>query len=168
VTVSRDLKFMQAEWAQDHKHDIDLIKARELAKCDLYERKAAENYARSEEDTTDEVKEQWNDEAPDADGKIQTKTRFHVRTVTEKHIASVEWSKEIRAWMELRAKILGYGNLEKVALTDPSGEKEYSGGATLEERATEIVALLNLAREREARKTADEPSCVDAAAGSAD
>ena len=39
-------------------------------------------------------------------------------------------------------------NLEKIALTDPTGEKEFSGGLTNEERAARLIALLEQARTR--------------------
>jgi hypothetical protein len=39
-------------------------------------------------------------------------------------------------------------NLNKLALTDPTGEKEFSSGLTEEERAARVVALLERARTR--------------------
>jgi hypothetical protein len=61
-------------------------------------------------------------------------------------------------------------NIDKLALTDPTGEKEFSGGLTDEERAERLVAILEQARTRRDRQAAAEgvSAAVDTTAWSAD
>jgi hypothetical protein len=68
-----------------------------------------------------------------------------------------------------RASLEGL-NIEKLALTDPTGEKEFSGGYSEPERLARIAALLDQARARRDGQaaSADPSTSVDTPAGPPD
>jgi len=146
-TVSRDLKALQKEWLEDTKIDFDKAKAREIAKIDNLERIYHVAWIRSCEDAETIRKKK---------AEVAGVERKEIVTTAKGQVGDPRFLTGVQWCIERRCKVLGIDAPTKIAPTDPTGEKEYTG-LTDEERNRRICALLGIKPEGEARSdTSDE------------
>lgn len=144
ATVSRDLTAVRKEWLASAVRDVGERKAEELARIDALELIALEAWKRSCKDaetlhagTTKGRTTKAGDPLPDL-----TKTYKTVKGQTgdPRFLERVSWC------IDRRCQLLGLDPPKKVAPTDPSGDNEYTGGLTHEERLARVLAVLEQAR----------------------
>jgi hypothetical protein len=171
--ISYDLKELQQRWLQSALIDFHERKMRELAKWDLLERTYQEAWERSCEHR--EIKSTEKTTSPKKmgeKGKCDAQERLKAAYRTEGRDGNVEFLKGIERCIHGRSKLLGL-LVDKVAPTDPSGEKPYEQpGLTEEEGLARIMALYDSVRARAAEKSAKAngggPPSVDSPAGPPD
>ena len=139
-TVTRDLKALQAEWIKSSLIDYDKAKAREIAKIDNLERIYHAAWRRSCEDA--ETVRKKKAEVGGVERKELVSTAKG-QSGDPRFLNGIQWC------IERRCKIMGIDAPTKVAPTDPTGRKEYTG-LTDEERNRRICALLGIVPEGEA------------------
>lgn len=131
MTVRRELKALIGEWQESAREDIAAVKARELRRLDEIEAETWAEWERSKRDYVKKVAENGGDK-----GGKKTKVE------TGGQCGDPRYLNVLVSIGERRAKILGMDAPQKVAPTDPSGEREYSSysDAEIEARIAELTA----------------------------
>jgi hypothetical protein len=140
-TANRDIRRVRILWKRESEQSIEKSRQESLAKLRALQQQALTEY--------DKVARQT---FKDRDGKEikGAKTR-----------GALQWLKFARECEQDIVALEGTRAPDKIAPTDPSGEKEYgSDSLTREQRIAEICALLDRARER-ADKAASQGSGGD-------
>jgi hypothetical protein len=132
-TVSRDLKVLNARWKEAGVRDLDAAKGRELDRIDLLEREAWEAWERSKSGQETTTTEQTTTPQGERSKAAFRKEEQHG---DPRYLDHVEW------WIEQRCRILGLHAPQKIAPTDPTGNKPYEPSLTDDQRAAAIVAIL--------------------------
>ena len=109
ATVSRDLKFLQAEWQEARINDIDERKRQELAKIDNLELEYWDAWRRSQKDAEVETVKVVN-------ATIETTNRTEGQTGDPRFLAGVQWC------INKRCELLGLDAPKNIDLTS-AGEK---------------------------------------------
>ena len=135
--ISYDIKRIQAEWLKSSLIDLNTVKAQELGKIDRLEREYWSAWIESKKDAEIFVERGKGADATEGDTTIET---VHTR---KGQVGDPRFLDGVNRCREQRCKIIGLYAPTKVAPTDPTGEKEFSG-LTDEERVKRIVALLAL------------------------
>jgi hypothetical protein len=130
MTVRRELKALVGEWQKNAAEDIAAVKARELRRLDAIEAETWSEWERSKQDYVKKVAEKG--------GKEGSKSKIE----TGGQCGDPRYLTVLVNIGERRAKILGMDAPQKVAPTDPSGEREYSSysDAEIEARIAELTA----------------------------
>jgi hypothetical protein len=130
MTVRRELKALVGEWQKSAAEDIAAVKARELRRLDAIEAETWSEWERSKKDYVKRVAEKG--------GKEGSKSKIE----TGGQCGDPRYLTVLVNLGERRAKILGMDAPQKVAPTDPSGEREYSSysDAEIEARIAELTA----------------------------
>jgi hypothetical protein len=135
--ITRDLEAVQEEWLRSSIQKLDAAKAKELARLDLVEREAWRGWERSEQDRQRTTKERIEAGGPAASGKKANQAgsnRAKVSVQTEGRLPENEYLRTVLTCVNKRCEILGINAPRKVAPTDPTGEQEYVGRPTIEQR----------------------------------
>jgi len=157
--ISYDLKTLQKRWQKSALVDIDAAKSKELARIDHLEREYWIAWERSCSMRVITTAEKRATEKADS---TKAGRREEQRDGNPAFLAG------IMQCIDRRCKIMGFDAPTKIAPTDPSGEKEYSGGLTVEQRANRVNELLDSARVRRDRPVDGEQPAMDTASRSAD
>lgn len=130
MTVRRELKALMGEWQVAAAEDIAAIKARDLQQLEEMERETWAEWERSKLD--------WQKRMAESDGKDGKKSKVE----TGGQCGDPRYMNVLLGIQERRAKILGIDAPQKVAPTDPSGEKPYTAmsDAELNQRIAELAA----------------------------
>lgn len=136
ATISRDLQAIQVEWLAKSVEAIEKKKAEELAKIDQLERTYWESWERSLEALKSKIvkgrKSQTGKRAQD----IEQTLKEEERVGDPRFLVGVQWC------IEKRMKIFGLEAPQKIAPTDPTGEKSYQL-MDENELAKRFMAILN-------------------------
>lgn len=116
MTVRRELKALVGEWQQNAAEDIAAVKARELRRLDEIETEAWAEWERSKKDWEKRMVEKGGGEG----GKDKSKIEKGGQCGDPRYL------NVLIGIGERRAKILGMDAPQKIAPTDPTGEREYS------------------------------------------
>ena len=146
TTISNDLKAIQAEWLESTIVDFDKARARELAKIDDLEREYWCGWQESTKDREIDIEES---QAGGKHGSLD-KTVHKV----EGQVGDPRFLQGVQSCIDRRCKLLGLDAPTKVAPTDPTGSKEYTGLPD-DERISRVVELLDRARTRRAEQPID-------------
>ncbi len=170
--ISYDLKTLQKRWAAASVRNIDTAKGEELARIDELERVYWDSWRKSqglikvksvdrEKIVLDELnKIHKGVQAAGVAGQdgeiVRTLVRTEKRVGEGKYLDGVQWC------INQRCKILGIAAPSKMALTDPSGEKEYgSDGLTDEAAIDRLAAVFNLGRARRDQAASGDNTATD-------
>jgi len=141
ATISRDLKAIQAIWADKAVEAIDQKKAEELAKIDKLERTYWEGWERSIEAFKAKIVKGKKSKAGQGAEDIEQTLKEEERVGDPRFLAGVQWC------IDKRLKLFGLEAPQKIAPTDPTGEKSYQimDDNELEKR---LVAIVNGSTEK--------------------
>jgi len=139
--VSRDLKAIQELWAEKATEAIDQKKAEELAKIDKLERTYWEGWERSIEAFKAKIVKGKKSKAGKGAEDIEQTLKEEERVGDPRFLAGVQWC------IDKRLKLFGLEAPQKIAPTDPTGEKPYQimDDNELEKR---LVAIVNGSAEK--------------------
>ncbi len=151
--IARDAGIIRARWRKAMIEDFDELQQAELGRLDWLEEQAIEGWIRSLQDGEKIVERLPRGEDEQADAN--PKTGFLKERTSYAQSGDPRFLEQIRKYSEDRRKILGLDAPVKVAPTDPTGTKEFSG-------ATPDELLARLEQIRAAR------SAITGRAGSGD
>jgi hypothetical protein len=166
-TITRDLMAIRRRWMQQAQDDFEAVIAKQLAKIDWMEDEATTAWLRSKA-----AREVSSGETVTGDtDRKKVAVRKEGQTGDDAYMRTIQWC------IEKRLEIRGFAPVKRVALTDPSGEKEFTGGGL--GRSSPVAALLVVAREAVDRlgggasqaiddRYGGQPAAVDPADGPAD
>jgi len=137
--VNRDLKSIQAEWAETRVEDLQLAKQKELAKLEQVEREAWQAWDRSQKDAVTEKRTAGEIEATTSkDGKPGESIELPVtktETTRAGQVGDPRYLDQVQKVVERRCKLLG---LDAPAKIQTTGEFQ-----TLEQILADIVAAVS-------------------------
>lgn len=134
--ISRDLQTIQQLWIEKSIQAIDQKKAEELAKIDRLERVYWESWERSILSFKSKIVKGKKSKAGQGAEDIEQTLKEEERVGDPRYLAGVQWC------IEKRMKIFGLEAPQKIAPTDPTGEKSYQL-MDESELAKRFVAILN-------------------------
>lgn len=123
ANIYRDLQILREQWRNEMVSNVDQRQAEELAKLGYIERNAWEGWIRSRQDSEKIVERlpRGEDEIAEAEGGfIKERTR-------QGQSGDPRFLETARKVIEDRRKMLGLDAPSKIAPTDPTGKKEFSG-----------------------------------------
>lgn len=137
ATIKRELVIIRKEWQAASLEAIDEIKARELAKLDLYEAEVLAEWARSKESYSKKVVEERPQGAKGGGGRF-------AKIETGGQTGDPRYMTILLGIQDRRAKILGTDAPTKVAPTTPDGSAPYRPmtDAELDARIMELSTKL--------------------------
>jgi hypothetical protein len=165
-TVFNDLKALRERWLENAAVNFSERQSRELAKIDLIEQECWDQWDRSKKD-----REIHSAEKEDGLNGQKTKSglKREGQTADTSYIDKIQWC------INKRCQILGLDAPSKVAMTDPTGTKEYGGVGSIGPVGALAAELQRTIDRFGARPVGEdeggtdrEPAVVDAADGSAD
>jgi hypothetical protein len=143
ATVSRDLTFLQKEWAEARINDIDERKRIELAKIDNLELEYWDGWNRSKQASKVETQKMLGSAKKPKQGETNpepTPEKFEKINKTESQIGDPRFLTGIQDCIRQRRELLGLDASKKVEVKIDD--------LTDEERINKVLELLNSARER--------------------
>jgi hypothetical protein len=140
--ISLDLKWIRGEWLKSATASMGEIKARELAKIDKLELEYYDAWERSKKDAETKIIEGKGDKTSDSPSDIKQTIRTEGQIGDPRYLSGVQWC------IEQRMKIFGMYAPTKIAPTDPTGEKEWTGQSE-SDLINEFNSIINTARARE-------------------
>lgn len=141
-TITRDLQAIQEEWVAKSVEAIEKRKAEELAKIDQLEYTYWESWERSLEAFKSKIVKGRKTGNGKKAQDIEQTLKEEERAGDPRFLAGVQWC------IEKRMKIFGLEAPQKIAPTDPTGEKSYQL-MDESELAKRFVAILNGAAAKE-------------------
>ena len=175
--ICKDLGELRKRWRDRADIDFSAYQEQELAKIDFMESQAWEQWQRSKEDIQTVLGER-NEEPRFDDNGVKT-TIVKVKTGHRKvgKTADVEYMRVIQWCIDKRMQLLAFEPPKKIALTDPTGTEEYSGGG--QSTGGPLAALFALAagaldelasghRDEAPPASEGQPALMDSADGAAD
>jgi transposase len=165
-TVFNDLKALREQWRQNAAANFSELQSRELAKIDLIEQECWDQWDRSKKD-----REIHSAEKEDGLNGQKTKSglKREGQTADTSYIDKIQWC------INKRCQILGLDAPSKVAMTDPTGTKEYGGvgsvgpvGSLVNELQRAIDRFGAAPAGEDEGGTTGQPTLVDAADGPSD
>lgn len=133
--ISYDIRLIIDRWERSAVNHIEQRKAQELAKLNLVETAAWDGFEKSLQDREKRIT------GINARGSIDTTTQ-------EGQAGDPRYLDIILKCVDKRCQILGLDAPTKIAPTDPTGQKEYTGAMSDEERAARISAILSQVQQR--------------------
>ncbi len=139
--VGYDLKAIRQEWLQSAIRNFDEARAIELARIDLLERNYWDQWEKSCERVTEQVKVA---EANPITGKPEpTRVTIHESA----GLGDVKYLEGVKWCIDRRCKLLGLDAPVKIAPTTPDGKEKYTSGATISteeglRRLQELIAAV--------------------------
>lgn len=118
--VSYDLKTIHERWRESGIRNLDEAKERELRRLDAVEQEAWDAWRRSQQ-------EQQTTEAEVKPGKGDGERTNRTKLIKRTSYGDARFLSVVRDCIARRCQILGLDAPKKVAPTDPTGEKEYTG-----------------------------------------
>lgn len=116
--IAYDLKTIRTRWQASTLRNFDAAKEEELSKLDAVEQEAWDAYRRSQKE-----KQKTVTEKVEGDSSGRTKAQVTKETAN----GDPRFLAIIQTCIDRRCKILGIDAPTKIAPTDPTGEREYTG-----------------------------------------